>query len=149
MTHAYTLGTLLGDKEWVVLTGGRNCGVMAQVNKGIKDSERKTALTVGILPSVRSTVSADIDVAVFTDLNNARNNLIGLSCQVLICCGVVGAGTVSELALAVKNAKCAIVVLGCDPASKAFLEKLSTKLAFVSTAHAALALCESLAAAER
>jgi hypothetical protein len=54
MAHAYRLGQLLGDKDWVVIIGGRNDSVMAQVNEGVKKSARKLALTHGILPSINS-----------------------------------------------------------------------------------------------
>jgi len=143
MEHALALGKLIGNKEWVVITGGRNEGVMAQVNKGVKASVRKLAWTVGILPSVKSEASPNVDVVVYTDLNNARNNIIGLSCDVLVACGVVGAGTASEVALAVKNNKCQVVILDTDPLAKAFFENLDGEISFVSTPDEALRVCES------
>jgi uncharacterized protein (TIGR00725 family) len=144
MSHAYDLGKLLGDKDWVVISGGRNNGVMAEINRGLKDSARKCALALGILLSADSKVSPNVDVAVFTDLNNARNNIIGLSCNVLIACGIVGAGTASEVALALKNNKCRVVILDAVPVSKSFYAKLSGDISFVSTPAQALEVCETL-----
>lgn len=60
MAHAYATGILLGDKDWVLITGGRSNGVTAEVNKGVKKSNRKLALTVGILPSLKSDMSPDL-----------------------------------------------------------------------------------------
>lgn len=143
MTHAYALGKLLGDKDWVVITGGRNKGVMAQVNRGVKESSRKMALTLGILPAVNSQVSPDVDVVVCTDLNNARNNIIGLSCDVLVACGIIGAGTASEVALGLKNNKCHVVIVDSDAIARAFFEKMGGKVSFVPSADEALRVCES------
>ncbi|BFM39024.1 TIGR00725 family protein [Synechocystis sp. LKSZ1] len=105
---AEELGRLLALEGWVVLSGGRDCGVMRAVNKGAK--QIPNSLTIGILPTVQSSPSPDLDIAVITDLHSARNNINVLSSHVVVACGVGGAGTVSEIALALKAGKPVILL---------------------------------------
>src|SRR5436853_6960821 len=91
---AEELGARIAQAGWVVVSGGRDAGVMRAVNKGAK---ARGGLTVGILPRRQSKLSDDIDVPIITDMNNARNNIIGLSCDVLVACGVESPGTASEV----------------------------------------------------
>src|SRR5689334_13375912 len=46
--NAFALGSAIADAGWVVLSGGRNRGVMDAVSKGAKTCG---GLTVGVLPS--------------------------------------------------------------------------------------------------
>lgn len=117
---AERLGELLAGEGWVVLSGGRNAGVMRAVSRGAK---KRDGLTIGLLPAKNSQVSPDIDVAVVTDMNNARNNLIGLSSNVVVACGIDGPGTASEVALALKNDK-KVILLGVDGAAQEFFARL-------------------------
>src|SRR4028119_2317735 len=95
--NAHALGKLIAEEGWVLLTGGRNVGVMDAANTGAKAAN---GLTVGILPTVEpSGISKAIDIPIFTDMGNARNNINVLSSDVVIACGM-GAGTASEVALA-------------------------------------------------
>jgi uncharacterized protein (TIGR00725 family) len=114
------LGELLAAESWAVLSGGRNAGVMAAVNCGAKTRD---GLTIGLLPSRTSDVCPDIDVVIITDLNNARNNLIGLSSDVVVACGVDGPGAASEVALALKNDK-NVILLGAHAEAQAFFKLL-------------------------
>jgi uncharacterized protein (TIGR00725 family) len=116
MDCARQLGELLAAEGWIVLSGGRNAGVMKAVSEGVK---KRNGLSIGILPNASSEVCPDLDVAIITDLNNARNNVIGLSSNVLIACGIDGPGTASEVALALKNGK-KVILLGVDPTAHAF-----------------------------
>ena len=120
MDCARQLGELLVAEGWIVLSGGRNAGVMKAVSEGVK---KRNGLSIGILPNASSEVSPDVDVAIITDLNNARNNLIGLSSNVLIACGIDGPGTASEVALALKNGK-TVILLGVDAMAQAFFSGL-------------------------
>jgi uncharacterized protein (TIGR00725 family) len=124
--HASALGKLLAAEGWVVLTGGRNAGVMRAVSEGAKKAK---GLTVGILPNKTSGVSPAVDIAIITDLNNARNNLIGLSSNVVIACGIDGPGTASEVALALKNDK-KVILLGVDETARAFFRALGKNQVF-------------------
>jgi uncharacterized protein (TIGR00725 family) len=98
---ARRLGRLVAEAGWVVLTGGRPAGVMEAACAGAKAVPG--SLTVGILPGGPSTpVSSAVDVAVFTGVGEARNAINVLSSDVVVACGVEGAGTASEVALALK-----------------------------------------------
>jgi uncharacterized protein (TIGR00725 family) len=120
MDCARQLGELLVAEGWIVLSGGRNAGVMKAVSEGVK---KRKGLSIGILPNASVEVCPDVDVAIITDLNNARNNLIGLSSNVLIACGIDGPGTASEVALALKNGK-KVILLGVDAMAQAFFSGL-------------------------
>jgi len=104
---AYQLGELIAQAGWVLLTGGRNVGVMDAASRGAKAAN---GLTVGILPDADSSqISSAIDIAIATDLGSARNNLNVLSSAVIIACGM-GTGTASEVALALKAKKKVILL---------------------------------------
>jgi uncharacterized protein (TIGR00725 family) len=102
----------------VLITGGRNAGVMRAANKGAKSA--KDSLTIGILPDRDKEISAAVDVAIVTDTGEARNNIIVLSADVVIACGVDGAGTASEVSLAIKNGKHVILLAASDTAREFF-----------------------------
>jgi uncharacterized protein (TIGR00725 family) len=98
---ARRLGRLIAEAGWVVLTGGRPAGVMDAACAGAKAVPG--SLTVGILPSGPSgAVSSAVDLAVFTGVGEARNAINVLSSDVVVACGLEGAGTASEVALALK-----------------------------------------------
>jgi uncharacterized protein (TIGR00725 family) len=116
--NAFALGSAIADEGWIVLTGGRNRGVMDAVNKGAKASG---GLTVGILPTKdRRTISGAVDVAIITDMGSARNNINVLTSDVIVACGVGGAGTASEIALALKSNKF-VVLFNSSKESRAAL----------------------------
>ncbi|NEQ29878.1 MAG: TIGR00725 family protein [Leptolyngbya sp. SIO4C5] len=118
---AYALGEAVAHRGWVLLTGGRNVGVMEAASQGARAAG---GLTVGILPSTDvSTLSAAVDVPILTDLGNARNNVNVLSSEVVIACGI-GLGTVAEVALALKAGK-PVVFMRVPPEVVSFFEKLS------------------------
>jgi uncharacterized protein (TIGR00725 family) len=127
--HAYTIGTLIAQAGWVLLTGGRNVGVMDAANRGAKSAN---GLTIGILPNAGdSGVSDAVDIAIFTDMGSARNNINVLSSDGVIACGM-GAGTASEVALAFKANK-PIVLLTDDRESQQFFQHLSNHNIFIAT----------------
>jgi uncharacterized protein (TIGR00725 family) len=128
VANAKRLGELLAAEGWIVLSGGRNAGVMKAVSAGAK---QKGGLTIGLLPTKASDVSPDIDVAIITDMNNARNNLIGLSSNVVIACGIDGPGTASEVALALKNDK-NVILLGADAKAREFFKPLGGDKLFLA-----------------
>ncbi len=130
LDNARILGELVARREWVLLTGGRDVGVMHAANQGAKKVPR--SLTVGVLPSTRDRVSKFVDVAIITEMGNARNNVCVLSSQVIVACGLGGSGTVSEVALAIKAGK-EVVLLGATPVEEKFFKKLGGRL--VSSVH--------------
>lgn len=121
LQNAYELGSLIAQEGWILLSGGRNAGVMDAANKGAKSAD---GLTLGILPrNEQDSICDEVDIAIFTDMGNARNNINVLSSNVIIACGM-GAGTASEIALAVK-ANQPVILLTEDVESKVFFKKLS------------------------
>jgi uncharacterized protein (TIGR00725 family) len=92
--------------------------------RGAKDLSLQTpGLTVGLIPTLESSIASEVDIAIITDLNNARNNLVGLSSHVVVACGVDGAGTAAEVSLALKNKK-HVVLLNASDKAQAFFEQL-------------------------
>lgn len=121
VSHARMLGELIAREGWAVVSGGRDAGVMRAVNEGAK--KVAGSLTVGILPGPVGSVAAGVDVVVVTGLGNARNNVIVLSADVVVACGVDGAGTASEVALALKNGK-PVILLAADETARAFYNRI-------------------------
>ncbi len=125
--NAYELGKVIAQEGWVLLTGGRNVGVMEAANQGAKSAN---GLTIGILPREDSKgISEAVDIAIFTDMGNARNNINVLSSDVVIACGM-GAGTASEIALALKGNK-KVILLTDEEQSKVFFKKLLPENVYV------------------
>jgi uncharacterized protein (TIGR00725 family) len=105
--HAYILGQLIAQEGWILLNGGRNCGVMDASARGAREAG---GLTIGILPDADlHRASTYIDIPILTGLGSGRNNINVLSSDVVIACRG-GAGTLSEIALALKAKKPVILV---------------------------------------
>ena len=127
--NAYKLGTLIAQEGWILLTGGRNVGVMDAANRGAKSAN---GLTIGILPDACTRgISNAVDIAIFTDMGSARNNINVLSSDVVIACGM-GVGTASEVALALKANK-PVVLLTNNRESQLFFKSLSKDNIFLAT----------------
>ncbi len=108
---AYELGVLIAENGWVLLNGGRNAGVMRASAEGAKS---RGGLTIGILPgSSKSGANPFIDIPIVTNMADARNLINALSSDVLVACRG-SAGTVSEIAMALKNLK-PVILLNFDP----------------------------------
>jgi len=129
LEQAYELGQRIAQQGWVLLTGGKNSGVMDAASLGAKAAD---GLTVGILPS-RDTqnLSDAVDIAIVTDMGSGRNNINVLSSDVVIACGM-GAGTASEIALAIKGGK-PVILLSDYQNSHQFFISLSPETVFVAT----------------
>ncbi|HHW28465.1 MAG TPA: TIGR00725 family protein [Syntrophomonadaceae bacterium] len=104
---AYQLGKLLANEGWVLLCGGRAAGVMEASAKGAKEAG---GLTVGILPGRdKSMASRYIDIAICTGMGDGRNYINVLSSDIVV--ALPGrAGTISEIALALKSGKKVILL---------------------------------------
>ena len=125
-----------------MLTGGRPAGVMEAASVGAKSVPG--SLTVGILPSgPDGPVGAAVDIAVFTGVGEARNVINVLSSDVVVACGVEGAGTASEVALALKLARPTVLVAP-SPEAAVFFRSIETQapLHEVETPEAAVELIE-------
>ena len=129
ITSAVRLGELIAAKDWILLNGGRQQGVMHAVSKG---AHSKKGMVIGILPnSDDSDVSEFLDVVIRTDMGQARNNINVLSAQAVIVCGM-NPGTASEVALALR-AKKKIVMLHTGKEAEDFFTKLGPDLVTVVT----------------
>lgn len=118
--EAEELGRLIAEHGWMLLNGGRNAGVMAASTRGAKEAG---GFVVGILPdSDGRQATADLDLVIPTGMGDARNVINVLASDVVIACAG-SAGTLSEVALALKNGK-PVIVLGFDPgpALQSFLD---------------------------
>ncbi|MGK7876614.1 MAG: TIGR00725 family protein [Xenococcaceae cyanobacterium] len=141
LENAYELGKLIATEGWGLLTGGRKAGVMDAASKGAKAAG---GLTIGILPTNNTEgISEVVDIAILTDMGNARNNINVLSSDVVIACGM-GAGTASEVALALKNGK-KVVLLTEHQESQRFFSSLSPDNVFLGTSpEAAIELVKAI-----
>ncbi len=126
--NAYQLGQLIAEQGWVVLSGGRNTGVMDAVNRGAKS---KGGLTLGILPSdEKGLISEGVDLAVITNMRSGRNYLNVLSSDVVIACGI-NPGTASEIALGLTAEK-PVVLLQPTKETRTFFESIGKKLLYIA-----------------
>jgi len=104
------LGQLIAQQGWMLLNGGRNCGIMDASAKGAKQAG---GLTIGILPDENTArVSGHIDIPIVTGMGSARNAINALSSDLVVACAG-GTGTLSEIALALKAGK-TVVLLNMD-----------------------------------
>lgn len=98
---AERVGATAARCGWVVLTGGGR-GVMAAASRGAVEAG---GLTLAILPTAFPTGGYPnhwVHLPVFTGVGNARNNFNVLSSTLCVAIGG-GAGTLSEIALALKS----------------------------------------------
>jgi uncharacterized protein (TIGR00725 family) len=143
--NARELGRLIAERGWIVLTGGRPVGVMAAACAGAK--EVAGSLTVGILPTAEGNVDPHVDLAVFTGMGDARNVVNVLSSDAIVACGVEGAGTVSEIAHALK-ARRAVILLAPGTNAADFFSSLQggERVMIASTPHDAVRALQALLA---
>jgi uncharacterized protein (TIGR00725 family) len=140
LKRAERLGALIAGAGWTLLTGGQALGVMDAASRG---AAAAGGLVVGVLPQENAAAaSATLTVAVVTGMGNARNAVNVLTSDVVVACGM-GAGTASEVALAVK-AKRPVVLLGCGEKAEAFFRSLAPDCVQVAAdPEAAVALCRA------
>jgi uncharacterized protein (TIGR00725 family) len=99
---AYELGKLIAENGWIVLNGGRNCGIMDASAKGASE---KGGITIGILPgSDPDKLSDFVQIPIITGMGSARNIINVLSSSFVVALKG-GPGTISEIALALKHGK--------------------------------------------
>lgn len=114
---AFTVGRLIAKEGWILLTGGRNKGVMHFASKGART---EGGITLGILPGGnKEEISEFVDIPVVTGMGSARNNINVLSSEAVVGIGI-GLGTASEIALALKAGKPAILLNQSGSAARFF-----------------------------
>jgi len=120
LAAARELGRLVAREGWALVTGGRAAGVMEAAGRGAREAG---GLVVGILPGEDAGGASEfVDVAVATGMGQARNNVNVLSSRAVVACGM-GAGTASEVALALKARK-PVVLLHAGREAEAFFKYL-------------------------
>jgi uncharacterized protein (TIGR00725 family) len=108
---ARELGAAIAGEGWVLLNGGRDSGVMDASAQG---ASLAGGLVVGALPDDDTdAASRHLDIAILTGLGDARNAVNVLSSDVVIALRG-GAGTLSEVALALKAGR-PVIALDFDP----------------------------------
>ncbi len=133
------LGKLIAEEGWVLLTGGRASGVMDACSHGAQNAG---GLVVGVLPDTDTArASSAIDIAIRTGLGDARNVVNVLSSDVVIALPG-GAGTLSEVALAL-SARKPVIALGWDPGEAA---RAAGRIIDAGTPEAAIATAKELLA---
>lgn len=110
VSAAYTIGRLVAEHDLVLLNGGRDAGVMAASARGASEAG---GLVVGILPGETTAgATPHLDIAIPTGLGDARNVVNVLASHVVVALPG-GAGTISEVALALKAGR-PVVTVGFD-----------------------------------
>ena len=127
---ATQLGRAVAERGWVTLCGGRDTGVMRAVSEAARSAG---GLTVGLLPgNDRRHVAPGILLALPTGLGNARNAVNVLAADAVVALAArPGAGTLSEMALALKSNR-RLIVWTDDVAKWAFLERLDEEKPLVT-----------------
>ena len=138
---AFTLGVLIAKKGWVLLSGGRNQGVMDASCKGAKSAG---GTVLGILPSKDNSLTSDaVDIPVLTGMGSARNYINILTSDVVIACGM-GAGTASEVSMALKSKKSVILINSSEEATKFFQTLAPDLVSVANTPEKVIALTQKL-----
>jgi len=97
---AEEVGRAVASRGAVLICGGRG-GVMEAACKGAKEVK---GLTVGVLPGRREEANRYVDIAIATEMGDARNAVNVKSGDAVIAIHG-GAGTLSEIGLAIKSGK--------------------------------------------
>lgn len=132
LRNAYEVARLCAKEGFVVMTGGRRSGVMEAALTGAKEENGET---VGILPSkLKGDATPFADIVIATGMSSARNFINVLTSDVLVACGIE-AGTLSEVALTLKEQK-KVVLLTENQKAKDFLVDLYPSLVVIATSPA-------------
>ena len=103
----FELGRLIAQNGWVLLNGGRDAGVMRASAEGAK---QEGGMTIGVLPGdSKDQANPFIDIPIVTNMSDARNLINVLSSDIVVACPG-SAGTITEVALALKNEKIVILL---------------------------------------
>lgn len=98
---AFRVGQLLAERGVIIINGGLG-GVMEAVSRGAKS---RNGFVVGIIPSKnKENANEYCNVVIATNMGHARNMIIVHSSDVIIAIGG-GFGTISEIAIALKEGK--------------------------------------------
>ena len=116
---AEKIGEFIALNGWILLSGGRDKGIMEAANEGAYSAG---GMTVGVLPGDGNEKSEFVKIPIVTGMGSARNNIIALTADMLVAVGM-GFGTSSEISLALKAGK-KVVIAGADQKTKDFFSDL-------------------------
>lgn len=136
---AQELGEAIATEGWVLLTGGRSMGVMDAASRGAKT---KGGLVVGVLPTSNTEgMSGWVDIPILTGMGSSRNQINVLSSRVIVAIGM-GAGTSSEISLAIKADR-PVILLAAEQADADFFFRLGN-VQQANTAQEAVVMIKAL-----
>jgi uncharacterized protein (TIGR00725 family) len=120
VADAFEVAALAAGDGWVVLTGGRDTGVMDAASRGARSA---AGIAIGVLPDADAhAASRAVDIAVVTGVGEMRDQVVVLSSDVIVVCGM-SAGTAAETSIAIKSRK-PLVLLRPDTDVQAFFQRL-------------------------
>ncbi len=120
VADAFEVAALGARSGWVVLTGGRDVGVMDAASRGARSAD---GIAIGVLPDADArSASRAVDIAIVTGLGEMRNQIVVLSSDAVVVCGM-SPGTAAEVSLAIKAGK-RVVLVRPDAEVRAFYERL-------------------------
>lgn len=102
---AYEVGKLIADKKWILINGGLG-GVMEASSRGAAENN---GIVIGILPGDKHEANPYVKIKIATKMHHARNMIIVYSSDALIAIGG-GYGTISEMAIALKENKLVVAI---------------------------------------
>ena len=136
IAEATEIGTLIARRGWITLTGGRRAGVMAAAAAGARAAG---GIAIGLLPgNDRSGAAPELSAALPTGLGEARNAVLVTAADAVVACGI-NAGTLSEIALALRANKPTVLVKP-SPSAAEFLSSIAADAPFKVVATPAQAL---------
>ena len=126
IADATEIGTLIAQRGWITLTGGRRAGVMAAAAAGARAAG---GIAIGLLPgNDRSDAAPGLSAALPTGLGEARNAVLVTAADAVVACGI-NPGTVSEIALALRANKPTVLVRA-SPSAAEFLSSIAADAPF-------------------
>lgn len=114
LAAASALGRLVACRGWILLTGGRDAGVMKTAAQAALSHG---GLTLGILPDYdRLTASKHVAIPIPTGMGHARNAINVLCADIVVACAQApGPGTWSEIMLALKSQRPTALLAKTEP----------------------------------
>jgi len=104
---AFEVGRLVAKRDGVIVCGGHG-GIMEAACRGAKE---ENGITVGIMPYENDNVNEYVDIAIPTDIGNARNIFVSRAGDVTIAIGGRW-GTLSEISFRMISGKPLILIKG-------------------------------------
>jgi len=142
---ARALGAAVANEGWVLLSGGRDAGIMDAVNQG---AHAAGGLTIGGLPTAdTSPLSEAGDVAIVTGMGSARNASSVVARDGVMAWGRGGGGRGAETGRALKSKRPVILPNDGEDGRRYFSGIGGARVSAAETVEQAIALARGLLAA--